>query len=184
MTQLKTLTVFVGLPASGKSTRRSSLLGDNTYVYSPDDLIDAYAIEQNSTYDAEFKNFVKIAHKRCDENLVDAIKNGNDIVWDQTNMSVKKRRSILNRFKKSDGYISHCVCFLPPYDMEQTVELARRLHAREGKHIPSFVMQTMRNSFVLPTMFEDFNQITYVDIYNNEVLYDDALELYPLPIEE
>lgn len=172
----KHLLVLVGLPASGKSTYRIKNASKEAFHYSTDDLIDQEAARMNATYSEVFQDYVKQAHAIANQDLVYAKDDGKDVVWDQTNLNAKKRRTILNKF--GNDYTKHCICILPPFNQEQEDELARRLDSRVGKDIPNFVMRSMRNSFELPTQNEGFNKVLYFDIYGNQIDRNVAADLF------
>lgn len=167
--------IMVGLPASGKSTLREAI-GADCYHYSTDDKIDAYAAEVGSTYSEVFQEYAKEAQRLADAELATAITDRQNIVWDQTNMSAKKRRKILNQFDNS--WRRECICILPPMDLEQEESLAARLASRPGKEIPDFVMRSMRNSFDLPSVNEGFNRVNYYNIYGTPVDRNVAAEVF------
>lgn len=172
--------VMVGLPASGKSTARAQAVATGiaaeSYQYSTDDKIDAYAAEVNKTYSEVFKNYASKAQKQSDAELAEAIAASRNILWDQTNMNAKKRRKILDQFDNT--YRKDCICILPPFNDEQEAELQRRLDSRPGKEIPSFVMDSMRKSFQLPSVNEGFNRVIYYDIYGNMIDRNVAADLF------
>lgn len=161
MTQ-KTLIVLVGLPASGKSTFRSDPAYADYYHFSSDDFIDAYAAEIGSTYGEVFTDYVKEATRLANEGLATAIAEGRNVIWDQTNMSRKKRAAILTKFP--DDYTRTCICIEPPETAEDEYELNRRLKSRPGKNIPPFVMANMRKSYQKPNLNEGFATVAFYDI--------------------
>ncbi len=158
------LTVLVGLPGSGKST---SIPEDfDGFVYSTDRFIEDAAKHFNSTYNEMFKDNIGNATKVMDGMLASAIAAGSDVIWDQTNMSAKKRRSILARFPSS--YYKKCICRVPPLDSQDWNELHRRILSREGKTIPSHIIESMAGSYVEPTIDEGFDEIQLYDIHGIE----------------
>jgi predicted kinase len=173
--------VLVGLPASGKSFARSeSSLFENildSYHYSTDDAIDALCAEVGITYSEGFMDFIKEAQTIANIEVDQAIADGRSVIWDQTNLSTKKRRKILMRF--GNGYRKECFCFLPPFTGEQSLVLKARLDDRPGKDIPAFVMRNMLESFQLPTTNEAFNRVRYFDIHGTVVKRLEAAELFP-----
>jgi predicted kinase len=172
--------ILVGLPASGKSTARAAAVASgsarDSYHYSTDDKIDAYAAELGMTYSEVFTEYASVAGRIADQEVADAIGAGRNVLWDQTNMTAKKRAKILKRFPKE--YSRDCICILPPFTQEQEDELQRRLTSRAGKDIPDFVMRSMRQSFELPSTNEGFNRVMYFDIYGNMIDPNRAAELF------
>jgi predicted kinase len=149
---------LVGLPGSGKSTWTSKFLAKESEPYtviSSDDVIEEFAKKEGKTYTEVFKDYIGQATMIVKERFRDAVKNRDNIIWDQTNMNIKKRKSILQQ--------------LPP-EYEKTAviftvdepELKRRLQTRQeltGKHIPEFVLKDMARSYQAPTKAEGFDYI-------------------------
>ena len=109
-------------------------------------------------------------------NLRLAIKEGKDVLWDQTNLTSKKRTKVLKKFDNTYRKVCHCV--LPPMNEEQEQELQRRLKSRQGKHIPANVISRARNSFQIPSTNEGFNRVQFYDIYGNSVDRETALKAF------
>jgi hypothetical protein len=100
--------------------------------------------------------------------LAIAISAGIDVYWDQTNMSSKKRKSILSKFPKN--YHKECWCVRVPQTAEEWAELDRRLDSRPGKTIPHHIIEAMADSYVEPELDEGFDKITIVDIFCNVIM--------------
>jgi predicted kinase len=158
------LTVLVGLPGSGKS---SSIPEDfDGFVYSTDRYIESCAKMNGWTYNQAFQEFIGPATKHMNEQLELAIRQRADVIWDQTNMSDKKRRGILSRFPSS--YYKKCICRVPPLDSQDWNELHRRILSREGKVIPRHIIESMADSYIEPTIDEGFDEIQLYDIHGVE----------------
>ena len=147
--------ILIGIPGSGKSTWIKSQPFDwsNTVVASTDDYVDREARNQGKTYSEIFKDTMPDAVAYMAETVVDAVKAGKDIVWDQTSTS------ILSRAKKfrmlPPDYERIAVVFRTP----KKAELTRRLKSRPGKEIPDHVITNMIGSWQEPTMAEGFDKI-------------------------
>lgn len=164
------LTVLVGLPGSGKSTftdKFISELGFTPFIYSTDQFIEDAAKHFNITYNDAFKDNIRAATKAMDDLLEDATKFGVDVIWDQTNMTPKKRQSILAKFPSS--YVKSCHCIVPPRNEDEWNDLRVRLAGRPGKTIPNHVIESMATSFVLPNQSEGFDKVYVCDIYGNVI---------------
>ena len=159
------LTVLVGLPGSGKSTRvhEMSEMHPDVFVYSTDNYIEKACKQNGWTYNQGFAEFVAPATKYMNEMLDIAVRSRQDIVWDQTNMSPKKRRGILSRF--SNSYRKTCYCIAPPRNDAEWAELDLRLASRKGKTIPHHIVEAMADSYVEPELDEGFDYILIVDIF-------------------
>jgi predicted kinase len=155
------VTVMVGVPAMGKSTYINKNAGD-AFVYSTDDHITKMAEEQNTTYDAIWLDSIKEATGFMNEAVAKVIAEGGDVVWDQTNVSVKKRRSVMSRFSKK--YFKTCVCFVPPFEEAKWNEWDKRLDNREGKMIKPFVRYNMLANYETPTLEEGFDRIEFYNM--------------------
>jgi len=147
------LFVLVGVPGSGKSTWASNQewAKDCAYI-STDKFVEAYAREVNLTYSEVFKEFMPTAVKLMADEVIKARAKGSDIIWDQTSTSIGSRKK---KFNMLPDYYKIAVVFPIP----DTIELARRLGSRPGKHIPANVLEEMIKSFEMPTKEEGFDEI-------------------------
>jgi predicted kinase len=162
--------VLVGLPGSGKSTFVTKMFGTSpsgVFVYSTDQYIEQGAKMNGWTYNEAFREFINPATKQMNEQVEIAIRSKQRVVWDQTNMSPKKRRGILSKFPAS--YRKVCWCIAPPRSPEEWDELNRRLASRPGKSIPSHIVESMADSYIEPQLNEGFDYILVVDLFGNTV---------------
>lgn len=145
--------LLIGVPGSGKSTWiRSRQWPAGTLIASTDEIIEQYATNIGGTYDSVFQAAIGPATEKMMAQVRAAVNDQRTIVWDQTNTTVKSRRSKLQMLK---GYDVIAVVFsVPPED-----ELQRRLANRPGKNIPPHIMKNMINSMSVPTLDEGFKSI-------------------------
>lgn len=162
------LYVMVGLPGSGKSTMINDLKKtmDNPYVYSTDDTIEKWAKDQGRTYDFAFSKYIKQATIESDIGLGLALSAQNDIIWDQTNLTKKKRKSIITRVGKN--YNKICYYIAPPKNKMEEDILVERLNSRAGKTIPNYVFNNMKNSYEEPCMDEGFDKVIHVSLIDTK----------------
>lgn len=156
------LIVMVGLPGSGKDYWIEQFLSQNLekwHVASSDAIIEAIAAEKGLTYSEVFDSASKIAMKRMNLEVDEAIKNRENVIWNQTNMASGKRRGILSRFPKE--YYKKAVIVT----VDSEVHRYRLKHRADttGKHIPTHVIESMRQNYVEPTYEEGFDEIINVD---------------------
>lgn len=146
---------LVGVPASGKSTWffNQNWTANCAYI-STDKLVENYAREQGKTYSQVFDEFMPVAVRLMREDVIRASQLKQDIIWDQTSVSIESRRK---KFKMLPNYEHIAVVFPTP----EHTELSRRLAGRPGKHIPDYVVSSMIASFQLPTEKEGFKEIWY-----------------------
>jgi predicted kinase len=159
---MKLFIMMIGVPASGKSTMIQKINENKDFVVlSTDNFIEAVAKMRESTYDEVFKNTIKAAEFYLQERLEQAIKDGANIIWDQTNLTYKSRKAKIA--KVPEDYTRVGWTFKTP----EPEEWERRLKSRPGKTIPKHILESMAKSFEEPMVPEfDF----FVDSYEAYML--------------
>lgn len=149
------LYMLIGVPASGKSTWIANQNFDisNTVVISSDNIIERKAAERGLTYSDVFQDEVKAATAEMNDNLKTAISQRKNIIWDQTNLTAKTRKSKLAVFP--EDYEKIAVFFNTPNESEWH----RRLSSRPGKTIPMNVLIGMKSQLEKPSLDEGFIKI-------------------------
>lgn len=154
--------LLIGLPGSGKSTwiTAEQLRADFVpfTVISSDNVLERIASEKGITYSEAFKDHIGQATAEMKSSFKNAIAEGENIIWDQTNMSKKKRRGILSQIPADYYKIAVDFSVLP-------VELKRRLTERAeltGKHIPWKIVEDMGKNYQAPDKEEGFDEIIKV----------------------
>ena len=153
---------LVGLPASGKSTFVKTYLNafPGTVVISTDDYFQKYADENNMTYQEAFK---KVDFKNAEDWMLDnfykAIRNGDRIIIDRTNLSPKSRGRFLELIPKF--YECQAVVFNPPEEVRKAQSDKR--YKETGKIVSSRIVDSMRNVFSIPTKSEGFVDVLFYD---------------------
>tara|TARA_R110000851_G_scaffold73880_3_gene162946 strand:- start:162 stop:752 length:591 start_codon:yes stop_codon:yes gene_type:complete len=176
-----TISVFVGMPGSGKSTarerasKRAGVGAPDKFHYSTDDIVERVATSLGVNYDDVWQDYIKSATAEADAGVTKAIEQKQDVVWDQTNLTAKKRSRILAKF---GDYHKTCICILPAHTQLQRSEIKYRLASRSGKQIPQFVITNMFNSFVLPTLDEGFDSVLFLDIFGQIVSVKQAEAIF------
>lgn len=158
VTYPRRLFLLIGPPACGKSTWRARYLAsatDSTTVVSSDDVLERFAAENGWTYDEAWHRVdSKLVTRTVNEEFDAAVKRGDDIIVDRTNMTAKIRRSFMSRVPKQTRRIA--VMF--PIERD---ELDRRLaarHAETGKYVPKSAVDEMYRIYVAPDP-NDFDEI-------------------------
>jgi predicted kinase len=147
---------MVGVPGSGKSTWIANQdWAKDVPIVSTDNFVEAYAKEQGKTYNEVFDEYMPTAVDLMSMAVVHAREHGHDIIWDQTNTSVKSRA---RKFRMLRDYEHIAIVFKTPSDDE----LTKRLASRPGKNIPDRVMRSMIEGFEVPSEEEGFTEIWYV----------------------
>jgi predicted kinase len=153
------MVMLVGLPGSGKSTYIAQLKKHKNYVViSTDDILEQIAKDSGISYSDAFNSYYKESEKKMFIHLRQAINKKQNIIIDQTNMTVGSRSRKLGLVPNS--YTKIAVVF-----SVDSAELQRRLDNREketGKRIPSSVIKSMREAYQEPTKSEGFAEIIKV----------------------
>lgn len=147
--------MLIGVPASGKSTWRAEHAGDAAII-STDDIIEQTAQASGRTYNEAFKENIKFATEMANARAKHAFATGEDVIWDQTNLTVKSRKAKLALVPEE--YERVAVVFLTPDE----AEWQRRLNSRPGKNIPQHILMGMRDTMQFPDPEEGFHRITVV----------------------
>ena len=153
--------VMVGLPGSGKSTWiKNKLASDSTayVIVSSDDEIERLAAQDGLSYNDGFDKYVGQATSIMKQKFREAVNNNENIIWDQTNMTPKKRRTILQQVPAT--YRKVAIVF----ELDDN-ELNNRLNKRSretGKTIPAHVIKSMAQSYIPPAKSEGFDEIRFV----------------------
>lgn len=149
--------VMVGLPGSGKSTLAEAIVQQSPatpgIAYLSSDLyVESMAEAHNLTYNEAFADCIGPATETMNRDRRWAIANKMDIIHDQTNLTARKRISILKSIPKEYEKIACAV------RCDET-ERQRRLSGRIGKTIPPNINANMVASYTVPTLDEGFNII-------------------------
>lgn len=133
--------ILVGLPCSGKSTyiRDNFYLDDGYHIHSTDNELHHIAKTYNMSYGEAWSKHFKAAEIRANANLAKAATEGKDIIWDQTNLTKRKRATIK--------------AILPDYKFKYHImkegldgnleTIFARNKARTGQTIPEHVIRDM-----------------------------------------
>jgi predicted kinase len=156
------LIMLCGVPTSGKSTYVSQLMAEMSgsteraggvpIILSTDSYIERQAKIRGSTYNEMFDELIGEATEDMNRNLRLALRDGRNIVWDQTNLTPKARKRKLA--KVPPRYERIAVWF--DISLEEAL---RRNETRPGKFIPVEIIKRMHGTFVRPTKAEGFDQI-------------------------
>lgn len=151
---MKKFVMMVGIPCSGKSTYVRNNFSD-WVVLSTDDYIEEKAEAEGKTYGEVFKLYIKDAESVLERKLQSAIDQGKNIVWDQTNGTVKSRAKKLKKIP-NDYTKTACLVYVPLYDA-----LSRNITRADntGKYIPESVIESMLKQQQPPTEKEGFDGV-------------------------
>jgi len=141
--------MLVGLPASGKSTLTEEYEEEGYKVHSSDALrVELYGNLEGKNSTA---NIFDKLHKR----IISDLKNGENVVYDATNLISKRRRGFLQQIKKLPCE-KIAVVVATPYN-----DCIDRDRWREKK-VGSDIIQRMYKSFQIPCKQEGFDDVKIV----------------------
>ena len=169
MNQEKAVIILSGLPCTGKSHIRNDLykISDSSFVYSTDDMLELIAARIGKTYSEVFNEFISDATQDMNQKLEVAVSEGIEtIIWDQTNLSLKKRESIVKKIRELEKKYSveqpykivH-YSIRPPEYVEEWISFA--MHSRPGKTIPENTLRDMLNRYEIPGIDTLETNVTY-----------------------
>jgi predicted kinase len=148
------LLMLIGVPGSGKSTwvkENCDPLAFN--LISSDNFIEEAAKKDGVTYNEAFQKYIKKATEDMNKMAKYAFDNDRNVVWDQTNLTIKSRKAKLamvpSHYKKT------AVFFTTPAADEHK----RRLDSRPGKTIPYHILKNMAETMDPPSYQEGWDNI-------------------------
>lgn len=169
--------LLVGCPASGKSTWAEQFRDEYAIISSDAIRAALYGDESIQGNPVEVFELAK-------QTIVDVLKQGNNVIFDATNMKYKNRMNIMREVNKLNGLIKVCEIFVEPIEV-----LLERNAARE-RHVPEEVIYRMMRQFEMPTRAEGFDVINihnehklpFDRILNRSVNYDQQNYHHSLPL--
>lgn len=154
------LVMLCGIPTSGKSTYVEKLkkldYWKDAVVLSTDNYIEKCAKSVGQTYNEVFDDVIPDATRELELEFNMAKDKGRNIIWDQTNLSIKTRKKKLS--KLPSHYHRGVIYFT--VSLEDALE--RNKH-REGKFIPESILKRMWHQFETPTLEEGFDYVEKVE---------------------
>ena len=151
------LILLSGISGSGKTTYRNTIveaLPDIT-VISSDDMIEARASAAGKTYAEIWLEIHEEIDAIVQEQVRDAVHAGNDVIWDQTNLTPERRRQCLDFFDAS--YTTIGIGFEAPFGVILDRVSSRKIDTR--KSIPLDVLHTQNADWRLPHFDEGFDHV-------------------------
>jgi predicted kinase len=158
---MKELIMLAGMPGCGKSTYRAPYGFD---VISSDIYIEAAAEACQTTYNDIFPMMVKQAQENANAHMKSMVESGvKTIIWDQTNLTSKSRKSKLQQFNEAGGkdYRKICLFFEPDWQLTMERNEARKAF---GRSIPMHVLENMFNTHQTPKKADGFDYVFHVPV--------------------
>ena len=158
------LIMLVGLPGSGKSTYAKSLT--NFKIHSSDELrIEMFGDVNEHSKESNAKLFTEL-HKR----IKDDLRNGNNVIYDATNVNRKNRLSFINELKNIPCF-KMCVIILAPY------HICLRNNRQRERFVPESAIKRMYTNFQPPHRSEGWDDIDIMFSCDKDDLSDFTLPI-------
>lgn len=158
--------MLVGAPGSGKSTWIDQFVSsseDGWVVLSTDKYIEDWAVARGMSYAEAFVHpkfsFKKDAQAKINIGLRQALNKGQNIIWDQTNMTANTRRKKLGQIP--DVYETAAIAF--EIDREELTRRGEKRKGETGKTVPLKVIDDMIASYEQPSKSEGFDTVHIID---------------------
>ncbi len=151
------LVMMVGIPASGKSTEAAVYAAQGYIVLSSDDVRARYLAQQGMAYpddEAARERVNRRVFEQLTAQAVQALRAGENIVLDATNLHRRRRMAILTQLRRLAGR-TICRLFVTPHELC----LARNATRDDATRVPPEAMQHMLCSFDCPVYQEGWDVI-------------------------
>lgn len=157
-------TMMVGLPGSGKSTKAKELGG---IICSSDEIRkELFGDENHVCTNQENAKVFEEMFKRTKANLLA----GNNVVYDATNLSKKRRIGLLKQLNGVDC-CKHCILMATDYEM------CLQRNKDRDRSVPETVIQEMYQNFAPPHKSEGWDYIRIcVTYYDDNYCFSKLLE--------
>ena len=157
------LVVMVGLPGSGKSTEARRLCDSlDAVIFSSDE----YRLRLLGDESRQAGN--QLVFERLYEDLVDCLARGKSVILDATNITVKDRKSVMNRVSKID-------CDRIAYVVATPIDVCLERNKNRSRVVPNDVILRMQKRFQFPMYYEGFNSIV-VHTMNDVIGFSDLIK--------
>jgi len=157
-------TMMVGISGSGKSTMARDLLSQGFY----DIMVSSDDIREEIWGDASIQNRPDIIFNIAHERIIEALKDGKDVIFDATNLKVKDRKNLLDKISNIPNVENTCIIVYP--HLEWCIEN----QDKRDRKVPEEVIRKQFKNFQLPTSDEGWDYILITDHVVNERLYPEV----------
>lgn len=147
--------MLVGIPASGKTDYAMGLKQKGYKIHSSN------ALREELFGDESVQKDNSLVFNELHRRIIRDLKNGEDCVYDATNISSNKRKHFIKQIGKIKCY-KIAVLFSVPFDVCMT------RNEQRGRHVPVDVIRKMYKNFQIPYYNEGWDDI--------QIMFDDVLD--------
>lgn len=161
--------MLVGVAGSGKSTFAKELKERiNGKIFSSDGIREE--IYGDASIQDNPQKVFSILHKRIKE----AMKNGENVIYDACNLSAKRRKAFINEIKNIECFKA---CTVICSDYESCI----KNQEKRDRKVPEYVIKRQILSFEIPTSLEGWNYIEVKKAFCNFSLEDELFKSISVP---
>ena len=164
------LIVMIGISTSGKSTIAKQLAEKENAIIVSSDAIRAELCNGNVSDQSKNDEVFRLYHKRIREDLL----NGNNVIADATNITIRSRRSIFNA---ANGIDCEKIGYIVVKNIEDCI---KDNYNNDRVAVPDYVIEKQVRKFQVPFREEGFDDIIIDDLSRLEIetFLSPSMELY------
>ena len=166
------LFTLVGIAGVGKSSiaERISIKDEDTDTVSKPIVYASDNFRKEMYGDVIDQKHNEEVFKQLHRCIIDTLSEGEDVVYDATNLCKKRRRHFLQCELRGVDCHKVCVCVLAP------METIFKQNGNRERKVPNSALKRMYLSFEPPSLEEGFDQIILIDNYDDEIRKKYTLE--------
>ncbi len=146
---MQTLTILVGVPASGKSIYAKKINDANTVVLSSD------AIRKELLHDEKDQSNKQLIFRKLYSRARKSLDEGKNVVIDATSINIFERARVLRNFK---DYNLHKIAIV----FDTPIEVCIQRDAERERTVGADIVKYYYNKFQMPSLEEGFDEIKVV----------------------
>lgn len=147
--------MMVGLSGAGKSTFAKDYCIKNDFSYVASDEVRRRMFEENEDAHTQSKN--TLVFDSCHKAIIELLKNGNNVVFDATNLISKRRVQALEKIKKAVPNV-HCTAIV----LIAPTNLCFKQNEDREYSVKKSVIEKQISTFQLPFVGEGWDEITLI----------------------
>lgn len=146
---MSTLIMMIGLPASGKSSYAKKFENLNNFkIHSSD------TVREELGADVKNQKMNKTVFKTLHKRVIEDLKQGNNVIFDATNIHSNKRIKFLEKLSDIDCYKTALV-------MISNYQSCLDVNNTRERQVPEYIIKRMCLQFEFPTYDEGWDEINF-----------------------